>query len=54
MYKYFTRSFNTRFIERIYKQLDFNADDFYSVQVRAIVVQFNIAIRLYLIEPYPP
>ena len=36
MYKYFTRSFNTRFIERIYKQLDFNADDFYSVQVRAI------------------
>ena len=41
MYKYFTRSFNTRFIERIYTQLDFNADDFYSVQVRAIVVQFK-------------
>lgn len=41
MYKYFTRSFNTRFIERIYRQLDFNADDFYSVQVRAIVVQFK-------------
>ena len=41
MYKYFTRSFNTRFIERIYKQLDFNADDFYSVQVRAIVVQYK-------------